>query len=202
MPGYIQSPLSIIQQLRDNLHNRYRDEFCILKELVQNANDAGARRMAIGWAKQFPAVGHPLFAAPGIFVVNDGPVTDTDLQAVKHLGLSNKAADSGSVGKFGLEMKSVFHVCEAFLYIHRAENTLEADFLNPWAFPADWKGERSGLHQDWEESWARVHGEVARAFSRWLGPLAGDWDHWFALWLPLRTHRLCDKVAPILEKYP
>jgi len=46
--------------LRDNLHNRYRDEFCILKELVQNANDAGARRMAIGWARQFPSSGHPL----------------------------------------------------------------------------------------------------------------------------------------------
>ena len=37
-----------VNQIATNLRDRYRSGFPILKELVQNADDAGARVLAIG----------------------------------------------------------------------------------------------------------------------------------------------------------
>ena len=42
MPGFRHSPLDDIQRIRQDLRDRYQDGFPILKELLQNADDAGA----------------------------------------------------------------------------------------------------------------------------------------------------------------
>jgi hypothetical protein len=55
-----------------------------------------------------------------------------DQQAIQSFGLNSKAAESGAIGKFGLGMKSVFHLCEAFFYV-ASDGTKEfIEVLSPW----------------------------------------------------------------------
>ncbi len=58
----------IINTLRDNLLNRYKSEFCILQELIQNADDAQARKILVGIAPTLSNK-HPLLSAPALFIV-------------------------------------------------------------------------------------------------------------------------------------
>jgi hypothetical protein len=66
---------NLIKQLRQLLQDRYTwdgDGFSILKELIQNANDAGATRLDLGWV---PATTkdsvHLLLGSAALFTVND-----------------------------------------------------------------------------------------------------------------------------------
>src|SRR4051812_40916490 len=113
--GLETSPRALIQQLRANLTDRYR-RHAILKELVQNADDAGASVLSLGWSAGIGAAEHPLLSAPALFAINDGPFNEKDAEAICHFGLNHKAAEAASIGKFGFGLKSVFHLCEAFFY--------------------------------------------------------------------------------------
>lgn len=83
--GFTQySHRDFVKQLRQLLQDRYTwdgDGFSILKELVQNANDAGATRLDLGWVlppdcpaeshsrdpeESADAVVHPLLAVPAL----------------------------------------------------------------------------------------------------------------------------------------
>ena len=46
--GFLHDPCVYINLLQDNLRIRYASGFPILKELVQNADDAGARGLRLG----------------------------------------------------------------------------------------------------------------------------------------------------------
>ena len=107
-----------VNLIADNLRDRYKSGFPILKELVQNADDAGAGSLVFGHHAGFAAgVDHPLLQGPALWVLNDGGFKPKDKQAIKSFGLNGKAADDGAIGKFGLGMKSVFHLCESFFYV-------------------------------------------------------------------------------------
>jgi hypothetical protein len=79
MPG-LRQPLSAhIQQIRNDLRERYKDGFPILKELLQNADDAGggapgasASEMVLLLAPGIPNSRHVLLQTPGFCLVNDG----------------------------------------------------------------------------------------------------------------------------------
>ena len=109
-------PRGLVQQLKNNLIDRYpRDS--ILKELLQNADDAGATRLELGWTPGLGAAApHPLLRGPALVAANNGPFTERDARAIRSFGLNHKAADRTTIGKFGLGLKSVFHLCEAFFY--------------------------------------------------------------------------------------
>lgn len=49
MSGFIRDPLSDIQLIADNLRDRYKSGFPVLKEIVQNADDARAASLLLGW---------------------------------------------------------------------------------------------------------------------------------------------------------
>ncbi len=82
-----------IKQLRQLLQDRYTwdgDGFSILKELIQNANDAGATQLDLGWV---PSAGecdaHPLLGGAALFAVNDGPFRPSDARIFTRLGSRN-----------------------------------------------------------------------------------------------------------------
>ena len=112
--GFTHSPEDDIEQIRDNLRDHYDNGFPIIKELLQNADDARASRMDFGVTVGLEGVRHPLLKAPALFVVNDGPFKDTDYDGIRKLGRSGKGKESSTIGRFGLGMKSIFHLCEAF----------------------------------------------------------------------------------------
>lgn len=114
--GFEHDPLVDIERIRRDLDDRYRDYdgFVILKELIQNAEDAEAGQFAVAWTPGLPDARHPLLRGPAIIAANDGPFKASDRHAIRRLGLSEKLSERGSIGKFGLGLKSVFHWCEAF----------------------------------------------------------------------------------------
>jgi hypothetical protein len=137
--GFLHDPASDINLLQDLLRNRYRSRYDIIKELIQNADDAKATEIHLGGSKGLPEARHPLLQGPAVFAANNGLFTAQNANAIRRLGLNAKANDPGAIGKFGLGLKSVFHICEAFFYASSAGYSVEGgghrmgNILNPWA---------------------------------------------------------------------
>ncbi len=192
-----------VNQIAINLRDRYKSGFPILKELVQNADDAGARNLVFGFHPGHgEAADHMLLSGPALWVLNDGAFKASDRRAIRSFGLNAKAGDSGAIGKFGLGMKSVFHLCETFLYVACAGGELLHDVLNPWK--AD-DVDCADMHLRWETVTGRdveCLAKVARA-----QPEVQSAEDWFLLWVPLRMHSHVPRggdrpAAAIIERYP
>lgn len=172
-----------VNLIAGNLRDRYKSGFPVLKELVQNADDAGATELAFGYHPGFRGTSdHPLLRGSALWVLNNGKFKQSDARAIHSFGLSAKAADAGAIGKFGLGMKSVFHLCESFFYLAHDGEKVCRQILNPWL-----QDEGSSLvHQQWEQiserDFARLN-DVAHA-----QPETQTSSGWFFLWVPLRTH--------------
>lgn len=216
MPGFRHFALDDISRIRQDLRDRYQDGFPILKELLQNADDAGASERG-GAARQLVVVlsknglagaSHPLLKTAGVAVLNDGSFTANDALSITSLGMSNKAGQAGAAGKFGLGLKSIFHWAEAFFYFSPQtfpekglKQVFPCDLLNPW-----WSREAgNGRHRDWEDAWEESRQEDPAAFGG-LAKQALLGERWFGLWVPLRiqAHLRDDQgeVKPIEQRFP
>lgn len=191
------SPLARIQLLKHNLDDRYpRDS--ISKELLQNAEDApGVSTFYLGWTPGLPAANHQLLSGPALFTVNDGQFSARDAEAINQFGLNYKAVDRTTIGKFGLGLKSVFHLCEAFFYLSstRPRDGEDAELFNTVVNP--WLGTPLHNHTDWKE-FSPAHLGLIRQH---LAPLLNT-PHWFCLWIPLRREAHYSGVAPIRKYDP
>ena len=216
MPGFRHLPAEDIQRILQDLRDRYQDGFPILKELLQNADDAGASepegaasQLVLVLAKNgLPGAKHPLLQTAGLAVLNDGAFTASDAISITSLGLSNKAGQADTADKFGLGLKSIFHWAEAFFYF--SPHTFAEDgehhaapcgLLNPW-----WSQEvLDGRHEDWEQAWQSGSEEDIAAFQQ-LAKQALGGARWFGLWIPLRQPgHLQDgkgQIKPIEQRFP
>lgn len=167
--------LSKIEWLRRLLNDQYLTGLPIIKELLQNADDARATLLEIALVPGStqdgdPTRHNPLFDGPALMVVNDGRFTDDNAVSIRQLGLSNKPGEQGAIGRFGLGLKSVFHLGEAFFYL---SNDRSPRMLNPWS--------GSGEHDNWtridDQHHEHMRNQIARVISG---------DQWFCLWIPLR----------------
>lgn len=191
-----------VNLIANNLRDRYKAGFPILKELVQNADDAGATSLAFGYHEGLAGEAeHELLQGPALWILNNGRFKAEDRQAIQSFGLNSKAAESGAIGKFGLGMKSVFHLCEAFFYVASDGSERFHEILSPW-FQDDGSYDK---HVAWEEVTARdmqALDEVAGA-----QPLVRPDQSWFMLWIPLRRRSHVpgpdgNATAPIIDRYP
>jgi len=122
MPELKVSPSSVIKQIQSNLRDRYGSGYPILKELLQNADDAKeVRRFRLNALPGWPFAANPLLRGPGLLVVNDGVFHKDDETGIISFGESSKAADSAAIGKFGFGQKAVFHLCDAFIVYAKRE---------------------------------------------------------------------------------
>ncbi len=72
--GFDQNVLRDINHLKEILQ-RYEGR-AWFKEVVQNADDAGATRLDLGWVARLPGISHPLLrGGPAVFVLNNGAFT-------------------------------------------------------------------------------------------------------------------------------
>ena len=191
-----------IQNIREILGN-YEYGFPILKELIQNADDAKARELNIGLFSGFPDSSHPLLRGPLLFAVNDGPFTKSNSTSLKNLGLSDKPSDFSAVGRFGIGLKSLFHLCEAFFFMGADDSGSASgcDIYNPWS-PQHESNEEQ-LHGDWDE--AEIGYEELVEFLRQLLP-EGPWSMsnsgWFCIWVPLRQKVHCSGIDSLVDTFP
>lgn len=187
MPGLIHGVEDDINTIR-NLLQDYQRGSAILKELIQNAEDAGASRLDILVGVQIVSPRHPLLKAPAIVILNDGPFTPENSKAIRQIHASQKASESTAIGKYGLGLKSVFHLCEAFFYVGSSEAS-EVNIqglLNPWA------GSETNSDPQFNPQWELTAADGGLQVSDELATLRSSLGYtkdqaFFGLWIPLRT---------------
>ncbi len=85
------------------------------------------------------------------------------------------------IGRFGIGLKSVFHLCEAFLYLGAEKSKWLAGVVNPWAGTGA-KGKNDPIYPEWDKL-ARTDSEQLRSVTT---ELLGTSDDGLLLWIPLR----------------
>lgn len=186
MPGYEVDARSVVLSIRNNLQDRYKTRFSILKELIQNADDARAASLAIDLREGIAGAANPLLRGPGLLVVNDGRYTKRNDEGIRHASASSKTEETGSAGRFGLGQKAVFHLCDAFVVAPAGYGDGFAPFVvNPYHGIEKTRG-TTGPWEEIEPDAALLHAQVDGA----AFPGA-----YLALWLPLRRNDLCPSAG-------
>ena len=195
MRGYTTNFVNLIA---NNLRDRYDSGFPILKELIQNADDRKARTFVFGNHSGFSNASNPLLKGSGLWFFNDGEFKKSDIEALRSFGFNSKAGDISAIGKFGVGMKSVFHLCEAMFYVAWDEKTHHREGLTPW------KQDDHTPHPEWDETsdadWSHLI-ELGRDLA------TRENRSWFLLWIPLRakSHLLTlsgEESGAITSVYP
>lgn len=96
----------------------YPEGVGIIKELIQNADDAKASRVEItlDWrthqAENLPDPRMTALMGPAILAYNDSVFTKRDFDSIRSLGHSEKAQDLQKTGRFGVGFNAVYHVTD------------------------------------------------------------------------------------------
>jgi hypothetical protein len=179
-----------IQTLLADVYTDIGDGRTLLRELVQNADDAGAERLVFtviedGW----PKAQNSLLQGPALVVANNGPFPAKDHEAL-HLALGgSKAEEAGKVGRFGIGLKSVFHICEAIVYVGADQGVLRPGALNPWAGTGP-MGDADPRHPDWDS----VGDEDLERLLGVASLLLGEFHNGLLQWIPLRQDGHLDRA--------
>ncbi len=114
------------EQLTRRIQNILQDypfDITILKELLQNADDAKATKMYIildmrTHGKQGVLTKNwERLQGPALLVWNDSVFTEKDLQGIQELGLGSKRSSTETIGQYGIGFNVVYHLtdCPSFI---------------------------------------------------------------------------------------
>jgi hypothetical protein len=124
-------PRAIFRQIQANLGDRYRPGFPVLKELIQNAEDAGATVVRFVSHPGWPAATNPLLRVPGFVVANDGRFETKDARGILSFADTAKGDEAATIGRFGFGQKAVFHLCDAFVAHSLGHAVRFSEVVNP-----------------------------------------------------------------------
>ncbi|XP_009952840.1 PREDICTED: sacsin-like, partial [Leptosomus discolor] len=110
-------------RLKNILHEYPASAHDMVRELLQNADDAGARLVHFVWdRRQHPedatfSENWKLLQGPALCIYNDSPFQQQDIEGIQRLGVGGKQGRQDVTGKYGLGFNTVFHFtdCPAFL---------------------------------------------------------------------------------------
>ena len=189
MPDLRVPPTAIVNQITQLLRDRYHPGFPILKELLQNADDAEARCFVADFYDSLPGSDHatnPLLRAPGALILNDGECSDTDMEGIRTFADSTKSHDSSRAGKFGIGQKAVFHLCDAFVVVANGHPVKPSwRVVNPFVGITNLPG---NVTERWEELPPADRRLLADRFE------TVPWKRCLGIWIPFRNEDL--HVAP------
>ena len=102
------------------LLDEYRDGLAIVKELIQNADDAGASTVKLLYDKRLNNDKRELLVdegmshwqGPALWVYNDKTFSESDFENITKLNAGTKELDTKKIGKFGLGFNSVYHLTD------------------------------------------------------------------------------------------
>jgi sacsin len=110
-----------------NILKEYKDDAGIFKELLQNADDAGASKVCflVDWRKHgtsssnLLAPGMKSCQGPALWAYNDSAFRDEDFSNIAKLAAATKQTKLDKIGRFGLGFTSVYHVTEVPSFVSR-----------------------------------------------------------------------------------
>ena len=184
--GISGGPLREIKAIQSLLKDVYSDPGTIVRELIQNADDARATRVEFVVLEQgMPGATNSLLRGPALLVANNGPFSREDADAMHQAIGGSKEDDASKIGTFGLGLKSAFHICEAFAYVGATKSSRVEGILNPWIGTGGPNGD-DPIHPDWNILRGGDRGRLIRTAEELLDGLHDG----LLLWLPLRcaTH--------------
>ncbi|XP_059496728.1 sacsin [Stegostoma tigrinum] len=97
---------------------RYPDGGQILKELIQNADDAEAKEVVFIFDERTYGTSSVFmkdlkkFQGPALIVYNDSVFSEEDWHSIQTTGISKKRNDPSKVGQFGLGFNTVYHITD------------------------------------------------------------------------------------------
>ena len=105
----------------------YTDGFAVPKELVQNADDAGATEVRFLYDERTNEdamtclidEGMRHCQGPALWVYNDAEFQDNDFTNITKLNGASKKQDTGKIGKFGLGFNAVYNLTDVPMFLSR-----------------------------------------------------------------------------------
>ncbi len=108
---------SLTAQIRELIHD-YPEGIGIIKELAQNADDAGAQALEIVIdrrshpAARLPARAMAALQGPALLAYNDSVFTDDDFDRIQEIYRSGKVRAADKTGQFGKGFNTVYNVTD------------------------------------------------------------------------------------------
>ena len=108
-----------------NIIDEYKDGLGIFKELIQNADDAQAKKICFlidlrrGKTSSLLSEGMKECQGPALWAYNDAPFQDKDFVNITKLAGRTKQVQLDKIGNFGQGFNSVYHVTEVPSFVSR-----------------------------------------------------------------------------------
>ena len=114
------------EKLTQRLNNILRDyprDITFLKELLQNADDAGAEKLFVILDKRYHSNEKVIseewkqLQGPALLFWNSSNFTEEDLIGIQKIGLGSKRDDADKIGQYGIGFNVVYHCtdCPSFI---------------------------------------------------------------------------------------
>ncbi|GLT87071.1 hypothetical protein SLE2022_051720 [Rubroshorea leprosula] len=109
--------VDLTRRIREVLLN-YPEGTTVLKELIQNADDAGATRVRFCLDRRVHGTGSLLseslaqWQGPALLAFNDAVFTEEDFVSISRIGGSGKHGQTWKTGRFGVGFNSVYHLTD------------------------------------------------------------------------------------------
>ena len=194
------------EELTQRLNNILRDyprDITFLKELLQNADDAGAKKLYIILDKRTHGEEKVIseewkeLQGPALLFWNDSSFSEEDLKGIQKIGLGSKRDDPDKIGQYGIGFNVVYHFtdCPSFVTNDRL------CILDPhYYYIAHNKRMKPGrMYKDLDKIWNRFPDMESSYLLNDLDEFPPQFKNGSLFRLPLRLTRKAAKESKIVE---
>ncbi|XP_052101397.1 sacsin-like isoform X2 [Mytilus californianus] len=117
----------LVTRLKSILQN-YPKNHSVLKEILQNADDAGASEVHFLYdmrqhqTETIFSDNWKVLHGPSLCVFNDACFTENDKEGIQKLGIGSKSGEPMKTGQFGIGFNAVYHITDAPAFMSKGDH--------------------------------------------------------------------------------